>query len=99
MPHLSDEEKLARLIGKGLDTMQINYHMIVANFLTRNSGIQKNMFELILAFLNKYASLYVNGDVTEQERMYSMCVMSHRMLSALDNPAIYEDNAGRHCAP
>jgi hypothetical protein len=99
MPLMSDEEKYANVLAKGLDRLGVNHHLIVANFMTRNSGIQANLFELILAFLNKYASLYANGDVTEGERMYSVCEMSYRMVCALDGPQYWETGTGRHCSP
>lgn len=99
MAAMSEEEKYARTLHKGLDRMDVNYGMIVANFMTRNSSVQSNLFELILTFLNKYASLYSFGDVVEGERMYRICEMSYRMVSALDGPKYWETSTGKHCNP
>lgn len=99
MAAMSEEEKFARAMGKSLDRMNINFGMVVANFVTRNSGVQSNMFEMILTFLNKYASLYAFGDVVEGDRMYKICQMSHQMICALDGPKYWETSTGRHCNP
>lgn len=99
MPRMSEAEKFANVLGKSLNGLDLNYHMVVAHTITLGTAIQKNLFELMLAFLNKYASLYASGEVTETMKMFSMCKMSYDMMCALDAPQYWDNGAtGKHCA-
>ena len=92
MPTITPEKKLADTIAKGLDTLDFNYAHAVFAFSRYGSGVHSNLFELILSFLNRWAGMYSNGDVTAGEKMYPICEMSYRMTEALVEPA----STGRH---
>lgn len=83
MTRITKEKKLADAIAATLDTLDFDYIHCAHAFSRYGSAIQTNLFELILAFLNRWAFLYQNGGVSPGERMYTMCEMADRMVAAM----------------
>lgn len=80
---VTPEKKLSDTIAKGLDTLDFNYPHAVFAFSRYGSAVHSNLFDLILAFLNKWAGMFLDGTVEPGDRMYTICDMSNRMVAAL----------------
>lgn len=68
---------------KHLDTLDIDYPHIVMSFCQHGSAVQSNLFELILNFLNRWGQMYEEGMVCPDQKLYNVCLLSHKMTSAL----------------
>lgn len=80
----SAEKRIADFLGKELNSFDINFPMIPFSFVARfGSGVQRNMFDLILGFLNRYASMYINGEVEPGDNMFRQAEISYRMLGSV----------------
>jgi hypothetical protein len=83
MARASKEKVLADRIAGSLDTLDFNYPHAVFAFSVHGLAVHKNLYELILTFLNKWAFMYENGDVEPGDGMYIICESSHKMVTAL----------------
>lgn len=80
----SAEKRIADFLGKELNSFDINFPMIPFSFVARfGSGVQGNMMDLIVGFLNRYASMYINGEVVPGDNMFQQCAMCYHMLASV----------------
>lgn len=87
----SAEKRIADFLGKELNSFDINFPMIPFSFVVRfGSGVQRNMMDLIMGFLNKYAYMYVSGEVVPGDNMFQQCAMSYHMLQAVSMAPVPE---------
>lgn len=75
---------MADFLANSLDTLDFDF-IHSAWMLTARAGsaVQRNLFELVLAYLNQWAFQYDNGGVSKGDPTYRMCEMSSKMLKAL----------------
>ena len=89
------ERKLADFIANALNRLDVDYLHITTCLSNYPSMIHINLFEMVLSFLNNWATMYTDELVTPGEKMYRMCQMSHLMVSALTEDTV---SSGKHSA-
>lgn len=93
MANTTDEKKLSDLLYKVLNRLDFNPAYVLLPFDQYNSQVQGQMFDLIMMFLNHYASKYRDGMTRPGEPMHRIGQMCVTMLDAL-TPA--EANGKHH---
>lgn len=93
MATVSDEKRMSQAMQKCMDRLSFNPALVVLDYYRRDENMQNRMFDLIMAFLNRYAAAYNDGDTRPGEIMHRIGEMSVTMLGSLT-----AEGAGKHCA-
>lgn len=84
MPTASDEKRIADFMASNLSTFGLDHsHTAFAFVAHYGSAAQHAMFDFILSFMNKYASMYINGEVVPGNKMFQQCSMAYHMLASV----------------